>query len=55
MISDADAEEKLVDRMIRLMANEEEKRQLSEHIKQLGIGDASERIASEIQKILDER
>jgi UDP-N-acetylglucosamine--N-acetylmuramyl-(pentapeptide) pyrophosphoryl-undecaprenol N-acetylglucosamine transferase len=55
MISDAEAEEKLVDRMLRLLADEKEKKQLSEHIKQLGIRDASARIASEIQKILVEK
>jgi UDP-N-acetylglucosamine--N-acetylmuramyl-(pentapeptide) pyrophosphoryl-undecaprenol N-acetylglucosamine transferase len=54
MISDAEAEEKLVDRMLDLLEDETEQEQLSENIKQLGIADASERIAAEVNKILGE-
>lgn len=55
MIPDAEAEEKLVDRMLELMKNTEEQEQLSKHIKQLGIPDASRRIAAEVEKILPEQ
>lgn len=54
MISDADAEETLVDRMLALMGDDAEQEQLSKHIKQLGIADASRRIAAEVDKILVE-
>jgi UDP-N-acetylglucosamine--N-acetylmuramyl-(pentapeptide) pyrophosphoryl-undecaprenol N-acetylglucosamine transferase len=52
MISDAEAEEKLVDRMLGLLEDEMAREQLSENIKHLGIADAAERIAAEVQKIL---
>lgn len=52
MISDDEAGEKLVDRMLALLEDEAEQKELSKNIKQLGIGDASERIAAEVHKIL---
>jgi len=52
MISDAEAGEKLVDRMLTLLEDDAEQIQLSKHIKLLGIEDASERIAAEVHKIL---
>jgi len=55
MIPDAEAREKLVDRMLKLLDNYEEQEQLSENIRQLGINDASERIADEAHKILIEK
>lgn len=55
MIADNEAREKLVDRMLMLLENNKEQKQLSENIKQLGIADASERIAAEVLKILVEK
>jgi UDP-N-acetylglucosamine--N-acetylmuramyl-(pentapeptide) pyrophosphoryl-undecaprenol N-acetylglucosamine transferase len=55
MITDAEAEEKLVDRMLALMEDDAEQQQLSKHIKQLGIADASRRIAAEVDKLLIEQ
>ncbi|MDF1574992.1 MAG: undecaprenyldiphospho-muramoylpentapeptide beta-N-acetylglucosaminyltransferase [Bacteroidales bacterium] len=52
MVADAEAGEKLVDCLLRLMEDEEEKENLSNNIKVLGIADASQRIAAEVQKIL---
>ena len=52
MISDAEAEEKLVDRMLGLLEDEMAREKLSENIKHLGIADAAERIAAEVQNIL---
>jgi UDP-N-acetylglucosamine--N-acetylmuramyl-(pentapeptide) pyrophosphoryl-undecaprenol N-acetylglucosamine transferase len=53
MVADAEAGEKLVDRMLNLMENGAEQEKLSKNIKQLGIVDASQRIAAEVQKILN--
>jgi UDP-N-acetylglucosamine--N-acetylmuramyl-(pentapeptide) pyrophosphoryl-undecaprenol N-acetylglucosamine transferase len=55
MIPDAEAVEKLVDRMLKLMDDRAEKSKLSKNIRQLGIADASKRIAEEALKILNER
>ena len=55
MIRDVEAREKLVDRMLELMEDEKEKKKLSKNIKQLGINDASQRIAAEVQLILTEQ
>ena len=52
MIPDAEAVGKLVDRMLALMEDREEKEKLSVNIKSLGIADAAERIAAEAHKIL---
>lgn len=52
MIPDAEAAGKLVDRMLELMEDGEEKEKLSVNIKNLGIADAAERIAGEAHKIL---
>ena len=52
MIPDAEAAGRLVDRMLELMDDREEKEKLSVNIKGLGIADAAERIASEAHKIL---
>lgn len=54
MVPDAEAGEQLVDRMLKLMEDRTEKEKLSKNIKQLGIVDASQRIAAEVQKILTE-
>jgi len=55
MIPDAEAVEKLVDRMLKLMDDREERARLSKNIRKLGIADASKRIAEEALKILNER
>jgi UDP-N-acetylglucosamine--N-acetylmuramyl-(pentapeptide) pyrophosphoryl-undecaprenol N-acetylglucosamine transferase len=55
MVSDADAEEQLVDTMLGLLEDEKLRKELSQHIKKLGIPDASQRIASEVYKILEEK
>jgi UDP-N-acetylglucosamine--N-acetylmuramyl-(pentapeptide) pyrophosphoryl-undecaprenol N-acetylglucosamine transferase len=55
MIPDAEAVEKLVDRMLKLMDDRPERDKLSKNIRQLGIVDASKRIAEEALKILNER
>lgn len=55
MISDAEAGDQLVDRMLKLMEDRTEREKLSKNIKQLGIVDASQRIAAEAQKILIEQ
>jgi UDP-N-acetylglucosamine--N-acetylmuramyl-(pentapeptide) pyrophosphoryl-undecaprenol N-acetylglucosamine transferase len=52
LVPDNQAVERLVDEMLGLLENEEEQKVLSDHIKQLGISDASERIASEVFKIV---
>lgn len=53
MVADVEAGEKLVDSMLKLMEDGAEKEKLSKNIKQLGIADASQRIAAEVQKILN--
>jgi len=55
MIPDAEAGEQLVDRMLTLMEDPTEQMELSKHIKKLGIVDASQRIAAEVEKILVEQ
>ena len=53
MIPDFKAQEQLVDRMLELMGDDEQKKELSKNIKQLGIPDAAQQIASEVLKIMD--
>lgn len=55
LVSDAEANDQLVDRMLWLMEDEHLKEELSTNIKQLGIPDASQRIADEVLKILEEK
>lgn len=55
MVSDAEATEKLVDCMLGLMEDDKLRKELSTNIKQLGISDASQRIADEVLKILNEQ
>lgn len=55
MIADSMARELLVDRMLSLLENEKEQEELAANIKQLGIRDASGRIAAEANKILQEQ
>jgi len=55
LIPDVHAAEHLVDRMLKLMENRAEQENLSKNIKQLGIVDASQRIATEVELILTER
>lgn len=55
MVRDADARELLLDRMLGLMENMDEQEKLSKNIKQLGIVDASQRIAAEAELILAEQ
>jgi UDP-N-acetylglucosamine--N-acetylmuramyl-(pentapeptide) pyrophosphoryl-undecaprenol N-acetylglucosamine transferase len=52
MVPDKLAAERLVDEMLDLLENENEQKELAEHILQLGIADASERIASEVFKLV---
>jgi hypothetical protein len=40
--------------MLKLIENSSQRKELSTNIKQLGIPDASERIAAEVKKILDQ-
>ena len=53
MVSDSEAEEQLVDCMLGLMEDEKLRKELSTNIRQLGIPDASQRIAAEVHKILE--
>jgi UDP-N-acetylglucosamine--N-acetylmuramyl-(pentapeptide) pyrophosphoryl-undecaprenol N-acetylglucosamine transferase len=53
MVPDRDAPEKLVSTMMQLMENRDQQRQLAGNIKKLGISDASERIASEVIKLMN--
>ena len=55
MVSDAEAREGLVDRMLMLMEDVKEQERLSKNIKQLGIADATQRIAAEVKLILTEQ
>ena len=55
MVPDSQAGELLVDEMLRLVDHREEQLSLSEHIKQLGIKDASQRIAAEVIKIIEQQ
>ncbi|MFO7935813.1 MAG: undecaprenyldiphospho-muramoylpentapeptide beta-N-acetylglucosaminyltransferase [Bacteroidales bacterium] len=52
MVTDRLAREELVDRMIELIRDEEQKNELVKNIRQLGISDASQRIADEVIKII---
>ncbi len=47
------AREHLVDKMLNLMGDENQKKELSKNIVQLGISDASQRIAAEVINIMD--
>ena len=53
MVPDEEARFRLVNTMLELMEDDQKLRQLSENIKQLGIPDASERIAAEIIKLAE--
>jgi UDP-N-acetylglucosamine--N-acetylmuramyl-(pentapeptide) pyrophosphoryl-undecaprenol N-acetylglucosamine transferase len=55
MVPDNLARELLVDTMLKLMGNGQQKEQLSENIKTLGIPDASQRIAAEVFKIVHQQ
>ena len=55
MIPDVEAREQLLDRMLALMEDGVEQEKLSKNIKQLGIVDASQRIAAEAELILTEQ
>jgi len=55
MVPDMEAEEKLVDRMLELMENREQKKELSANIRKLGVADASQRIATEVIKLMEQR
>jgi UDP-N-acetylglucosamine--N-acetylmuramyl-(pentapeptide) pyrophosphoryl-undecaprenol N-acetylglucosamine transferase len=55
LVSDADAEEQLVDKMLGLLEDNKLRKELSQNIKKLGIPDASQRIAGEVYKILEEK
>jgi UDP-N-acetylglucosamine--N-acetylmuramyl-(pentapeptide) pyrophosphoryl-undecaprenol N-acetylglucosamine transferase len=55
MVRDSEAAEQLVDRMLGLMKDDKLREELSINIRQLGIPDASQRIADEVLKILEER
>jgi UDP-N-acetylglucosamine--N-acetylmuramyl-(pentapeptide) pyrophosphoryl-undecaprenol N-acetylglucosamine transferase len=52
MVPDKQAAERLVDEMLGLLENEKEQKELADHILKLGIADASERIASEVFKLV---
>ncbi|MCK5134773.1 MAG: undecaprenyldiphospho-muramoylpentapeptide beta-N-acetylglucosaminyltransferase [Bacteroidales bacterium] len=53
LVPDNLAREHLVDKILKLMEDEDLKKELSKNIKQLGISDASQRIAAEVIKIMD--
>jgi UDP-N-acetylglucosamine--N-acetylmuramyl-(pentapeptide) pyrophosphoryl-undecaprenol N-acetylglucosamine transferase len=53
MVPDNKAQEEMVDLMLELMTDEEQQRHLSMNIKQLGIADASMRIATEVLKLVN--
>jgi UDP-N-acetylglucosamine--N-acetylmuramyl-(pentapeptide) pyrophosphoryl-undecaprenol N-acetylglucosamine transferase len=55
MVSDSLAGEKLVDLMLGLLENDKLREELSTNIRQLGLPDASQRIAAEVLKILKEK
>jgi len=55
MVSDSQAEKLLMNEMLRLVDHKEEQLSLSENIKQLGIRDASQRIAAEVFKIIKQQ
>jgi UDP-N-acetylglucosamine--N-acetylmuramyl-(pentapeptide) pyrophosphoryl-undecaprenol N-acetylglucosamine transferase len=53
MVPDRQAPDKLVDTMLQLLEDRKQQQQLSKHMKKLGISDASERIASEVLKLVN--
>lgn len=53
MLEDREAEEQLVDKIVDLISRPEQMKDMGEHLKQLAIRDASERIAAEAMKILE--
>jgi UDP-N-acetylglucosamine--N-acetylmuramyl-(pentapeptide) pyrophosphoryl-undecaprenol N-acetylglucosamine transferase len=55
MVRDGEARGQLLDRMLDLLDNRTEQEKLSKNIKQLGIVDASQRIAAEAELILTEQ
>jgi UDP-N-acetylglucosamine--N-acetylmuramyl-(pentapeptide) pyrophosphoryl-undecaprenol N-acetylglucosamine transferase len=55
MIPDDQAREQLVDQMLKLMEDGPLKQEISKNIKQLGIADASQRIADEVMKIIERK
>jgi UDP-N-acetylglucosamine--N-acetylmuramyl-(pentapeptide) pyrophosphoryl-undecaprenol N-acetylglucosamine transferase len=55
MIPDAEAPEQLVTRMLALLEDDTLRQELSTNIRQLGQPDASQRIAAEVLKILEEK
>ncbi|MEN8227060.1 MAG: undecaprenyldiphospho-muramoylpentapeptide beta-N-acetylglucosaminyltransferase [Bacteroidota bacterium] len=55
MVPDNLAREALVEKMLKLMESSEQQDELSMNIKQLGIADASQRIAAEVLKIVDQK
>ena len=55
MLSDRDAEQKLVDTIFDLLNDEEKQQELSENIKKLGISNAAERIAVEVTKLMENK
>jgi len=55
MVSDSEAEEQLVDKMLGLLEDDKHRKVLSQHIKKLGIADASQRIAGEVYKTLEKK
>ena len=55
MIPDREAGQRLVDTMLELADDEKQQQELSKSIKQLGIPDASVRIASEITKLIESK
>ena len=55
MIPDSRARDLLVDRMLSLLDNEKEQKELAANIRQLAIPDAAGRIAAEANKILQEQ
>jgi UDP-N-acetylglucosamine--N-acetylmuramyl-(pentapeptide) pyrophosphoryl-undecaprenol N-acetylglucosamine transferase len=52
LIKDIEAREKLVDEIISTMEDETKSKSLSDNIKKLGIGDATDRILNEIEKLV---
>ncbi len=55
MVSDSEAEEKLLDQMLGLLEDDKLRKELSINIKQLGLPDASQRIADEVFNLLEEK
>ena len=55
MVADDQARSVLVDTMVSLMNDEVQKKKLSINIKKLGITDASQRIASEVLNLVEQK